>query len=113
MLVLTRRKCESLIIGDDIKITVLNVGRNQIKIGVNDSESVTINQQESISIRDDIKETVVKIDKAQVKLGIEAPADVTINMEEVYMKDQVENVLSSTSGVVTPNHISPAKKHVG
>ena len=87
MLVLTRRKCESLIIGDDIKITVLNVDKNQIKLGVNDSEGATINQQESITIRDRITVKLVKIDKAQVKLGIDAPKDVTINREEVPKED--------------------------
>ena len=54
MLVLTRRLEESLLIGDDIKITVLNIDNKQIKLGVNDSEGVTIKLKESISIRDDI-----------------------------------------------------------
>ena len=103
MLVLARRQGESLIIGDDTKVTVLNIGENQIKLGVNDSGGVIINLQESISIRDGIKVKLVKIDKTQVKLGIEAPADVTINREEVYKKDQVGNVLYSNSGVI--NHI--------
>ncbi len=31
MLVLTRRSGESVVIGDDIKITVLNIGENQIR----------------------------------------------------------------------------------
>ncbi len=96
MLVLTRRLGESLIIGNDIKITVSNICKTQINLCVNDSQCVIVNLQESISIRDDIIVKVVKIDKAQVKLGIEAPEDVTINREEVYMKDQVGNVLSST-----------------
>jgi sRNA-binding carbon storage regulator CsrA len=36
-------------IGDDIKESVLNIGKNQIKLGVNDSGSVIINVQEIIS----------------------------------------------------------------
>ena len=96
MFVLTRRKCESLIIGDDIKIIVSNICKNQINLCVNDSQCVIVNLQESISIRDGIIVKVVKINKAQVKLGIEAPAGVTINREEVYKKDQIGNVLSST-----------------
>ncbi len=102
MLVLTRRLDESLIIGDDIKITVLTIDKTQINLCVNDSQCVIVNLQESISIRDGITVKVVKTDKAQVKLGIEAPAGVTISREEVYKKNQMENVLSSTSGVVTP-----------
>jgi len=103
MLVLTRRLDESLLIGDDIKITVLNIGKNQIKLGVNDSECVTIKLKENLSIRDGITVKLVKTDKSQVKLGIEAPGGVIINREEVYKKDQEGNVLSSASGVI--NHI--------
>ena len=92
MLVLTRRLGESLIIGNDIKITVSNICKNQINLCVNDSQCVIVNLQERISIRDGIIVKVVKTDKAQVKLGIEAPEGITINREEVYKKDQVGNV---------------------
>lgn len=93
MLVLTRKLGESIIIGDDIKVTVLNISDDQIYLDVNIIlESLTIHLQESISIKDDIKITVVKIDKTQVKLGIDAPKNVIINREEVYKKDQVGNV---------------------
>jgi carbon storage regulator CsrA len=100
MLVLTRRIGERLRIGDDI-ITVLNISKGQIYIDVNISESLAINLQETVSIRGCVTVKVVKIDKSQVKLEIEAPADVTINREEVYKKDQVGNVLSSNSGVMS------------
>jgi carbon storage regulator len=82
MLVLARRQGESLIIGDDIKITVLNIDENQIKLGVNDSDGVIINLQESVSIRDDLKIKVVKIISNQVKLGIIAP-NMVVKREEV------------------------------
>lgn len=92
MLVLTRRQGESLRIGDNIKITVLNIDKKQIKLDVNDSGSVIINIQERISIRDGITVKLVRINKTQVKLGIEAPEDVTINREKVYKKGKY-NVL--------------------
>jgi carbon storage regulator len=95
MLVLTRRLGESIIIGDDIIITVLNISKDQFYLGVNISESLTINLQETVSIREGITVTAVKIDKGQVRLGIEAPKDITINREEVPKEDQVGNVLSS------------------
>lgn len=88
MLVLTRRLGESLIIGDDIKITVLNIGEDQTKLSVNDSEGMALDLQETTTIKDGITVTLVKIDKAQVKLGIEAPEDVTINREEVQKKGE-------------------------
>ena len=89
MLVLTKRSDESLLIGDDIKITVSNICKNRINLCVNDSLCVIVNLQESISIRDGIIVKVVKTDKAQVKLGIEAPEDVTFNWEEVYREDHM------------------------
>ena len=103
MLVLTRRQGESIIIADDIKITVLIIYKTQIKLGVNDSEVVTIKLQESISIGHGVTVRLIKMDTNQVQLGVEAPEDVTIKREEVYLKDQVGNVLSSASGVI--NHI--------
>ena len=88
MLVLTRKLGESIIIGDNINVTVLNISDDQIYLDVNIiSESLTIHLQETISITDDIKITVVKIDKGQVKLGIKAPEDVTVNREEVPKED--------------------------
>ena len=95
MLVLARRQGESLIIGDDMKITVLNIGENLIKLGVNNSEGISLGLQETITIKDGIIVKVVKIDKTQIKLGIEAPEGVAIHREEVYKKDQEGNILPS------------------
>ncbi len=81
MLVLTRRESESLLIGDDIKLTVLKIENKQITVDVN-SEIFYLKIEEGIEIGDDIKVTVVKIIKGQVKLGFDAPKDVTINREE-------------------------------
>ncbi len=87
MLILTRKLGESVVIGDNIIVTVLNIRKNQIYLDVNISESFTINLQETITIRDGITVKVVKIDKSQVKLGISAPKDVTVNREEVPKED--------------------------
>ncbi len=46
MLVLARRQDESLRIGDDTKITVLNIGKDQIKLGIEAPEDVTIDREE-------------------------------------------------------------------
>lgn len=46
MLILTRRVGESLMIGNDITITVLGVKGNQVRIGVNAPKDVTVHREE-------------------------------------------------------------------
>ena len=81
MLILTRKLGESVIIENNIIVTVSDIKNSQIKLGVNDSEVVTIKLQESVSIADGIKISVEKIDKSQVKLVIDAPANMNVKRE--------------------------------
>ena len=46
MLVLTRKLDESIIINDDIRITVLNIRGNQVRIGVEAPQSVMVLREE-------------------------------------------------------------------
>ncbi len=46
MLVLTRRLDESLVIWNDIKTTVVNIDRTQIKLGIEVPKDVIINRDE-------------------------------------------------------------------
>jgi len=46
MLVLTRRPGESIIIGDGIKLTVVNVGPGRVKIGIEAPPHVRIDREE-------------------------------------------------------------------
>jgi carbon storage regulator len=46
MLVLSRRIDESLKLGDDITITVLEINGNQVRLGISAPRTISINRQE-------------------------------------------------------------------
>ena len=49
MLILTRRVGESLMIGDDVPITVLGVKGNQVRIGVDAPKEVAVHREEILN----------------------------------------------------------------
>ena len=46
MLILTRRVGETLMIGDDVAVTVLGVKGNQVRIGVKAPKDVSVHREE-------------------------------------------------------------------
>ena len=46
MLILTRRVGETLMIGDDVSVTVLGVKGNQVRIGINAPRDVAVHREE-------------------------------------------------------------------
>jgi carbon storage regulator len=46
MLILTRRISESIIVGDDVKVTVLGVKGNQVRLGIDAPKDISVHREE-------------------------------------------------------------------
>ena len=62
MLILTRRINESLVIGDDVTVTILGVKGNQVRIGVDAPRDVSVRREE-LAHKDDETPTLRADDK--------------------------------------------------
>lgn len=71
MLVLTRKKKESIMIGDEIEITILSVEGEQVKLGINAPRHVEIHR----------KEVYVEIQKANQEAAHQASR--TIDLSQI------------------------------
>jgi carbon storage regulator len=68
MLILTRRVGESVVIGDDVSVTILGVKGNQVRIGVTAPMDVSVHRQE-------IYERIKKEQEAEPSANPEEPPD--------------------------------------
>ena len=46
MLILTRRVGETIMVGDEVQVTVLAIKGNQIRIGINAPEEIAVHREE-------------------------------------------------------------------
>jgi carbon storage regulator len=73
MLILTRRVGESLMIGDEVTITVLGVKGNQVRIGINAPKGVGVHREEIYQRIQ--REKVAKLEAALQQAGQPLPSD--------------------------------------
>lgn len=68
MLILTRRVGETLMVGDDVTVTVLGVKSNQVRIGVNAPRDVAVHREEIYQrIQDEKSTDDVSSDQEQIE----------------------------------------------
>ena len=63
MLVFTRKKGERLVIGNEIEITILNVGSGAVKVGINAPRHISVHRHE---VYEAIKRENLAASKSQI-----------------------------------------------
>lgn len=74
MLILTRRVGETIVIGDDVIVTVLGIKGNQVRIGINAPKDVSVHREEIYQRIQQEKNTTPKPEEAAPVVVAAAPA---------------------------------------
>ncbi|WP_250278457.1 carbon storage regulator CsrA [[Clostridium] colinum] len=68
MLALSRKKGDSIIINDEIEIVIIDIGKEQVKIGINAPKHIPIYRKEIIEqITKENKQAVLDVDIKNIK----------------------------------------------
>ena len=74
MLILTRRVGETLIIGDDIIVTVLGIKGNQVRIGINAPKTVSVHREEIYQRIQQEKNTTTPVEEPKSEKSVKKSA---------------------------------------
>ena len=97
MLVLTRRPNESIIIANNIKITVVSVGPGRVKLGIEAPPSVRVDRQE---IHD-------KIEQSTDVLSAVAGGEAAVSSENTFVSGPDTAMIVSTAPAEAPTTAVP------
>lgn len=68
MLVFSRKKNDSIVVGDDVEITVISIGRDFVKLGINAPRHISIHRKEVfLAIERENREATESIKVGRVK----------------------------------------------
>jgi carbon storage regulator len=94
LLIINRKIGESLIIGDNLRITVLDIQGKciQLRLGFVEDKLIlpvsTLKLDERLKVGKDLTISVVQIRGKQAKIGIDSHRDIQILRGELYDKDR-------------------------
>ena len=93
MLILTRRVGETIVIGDDVVVTVLGIKGNQVRIGINAPKDVSVHREEIYQRIQQEKNTASSTTpEALVITAAPAPTTTTVVRKKRETKiDKIEN----------------------
>jgi carbon storage regulator len=75
MLVLSRHRDESIIIGDDIKITVVDIRGDKVRLGINAPVEIPVHRQEVYEAIQRENRQAAQMDPTAAREAIAAPAE--------------------------------------
>ena len=71
MLILTRHVGESLMIGDDVIVTVLGIKQNQIRLGINAPKDISVHREEIYQrIQNEKNQDKQRTDAEEIQLSV-------------------------------------------
>jgi len=95
MLVLSRQKDESIIIGDDVEITIVDVRGDKVRLGINAPKSISVHRKEVYEAIQREKAELKKLgQKAEEAINREIPQ----SEQTYYIQEELDNDIFEEDG---------------